>query len=92
MVSQAGSTPVDPIGEVVKESVSKIEICIRAQQGWSYAELGREFNRSRERIRAIVAKGRKYWYEHEQDLRGRPRLPELPEEYLEELKRVARRG
>ena len=72
------------------EPVDKVEICKRAELGWSYAELGREFRRSRGRIRAIVAKGRQYWYEHEQDLRGRPKRPELDEEYVTQLKRIAR--
>jgi hypothetical protein len=69
--------------------LDKAEICKRVEMGWSQAELGREFGVSRQRINTIVAKGRAHWNKGEMPW-GRPEN-NLPEGYLDELKRVARR-
>ena len=69
--------------------LDKVEVCIRHQQGCSLSELAREFGVSYQRIQNIVKKGRVYWYDR-RGLRGRPARPDLPEEYLEELRRYAR--
>ena len=74
----------------MEKAVDKVEVCIRHQQGWSLSELAREFGVSYQRIQNIVKKGRVYWYDR-RGLRGRPARPDFPEEYLEELRRYARR-
>ena len=51
--------------------------------------LGVEFGVSRQRIWAIVRKGRGYW-QGRSGRAGRPARAELPEEYMEQLKKIAR--